>query len=188
GNWNPTEAERCYREALRLDPDDVIPRIDLAILLEHNARGQRYSKGARLEEAINLYREILKTSPNFAVQQNLVIALLFPARYEEAKHELKNWPSGEAQAALSTVVTALTESAARAIIETQTSFGDDRTRALNLVNAEVSLVQLRQYDRAHELMKAATRMASSRELQARVEMLGKLKRYEDVLSPPTDPR
>ena len=77
GNWNPAEAEKCYREAIKLDLDDVIPRMDLAILLEHNARGQRYGKGARLQEAVTLYREILKTSPNSSVQQNLVIALLF---------------------------------------------------------------------------------------------------------------
>jgi hypothetical protein len=37
-------------------------------------------------------------------------------------------------------------------------------------------------------MKAATRLASLRELQARVELLAKMKRYETVLYPETDPR
>lgn len=71
GNWNPIEAERCFREAIKLDPDDVIPRLDLAILLEHDNHGLRYAKGARLAESVALYLDAMKTSPLPMIPQNL---------------------------------------------------------------------------------------------------------------------
>jgi tetratricopeptide (TPR) repeat protein/transglutaminase-like putative cysteine protease len=187
GNWNPAEAERCYREAIKLDPDDVTPRIDLAILLEHNARGQQYGKGARLDEAVTLYREIMKTSPGSGVQRNLAIALLYAGRYQEAKDEAKKVPSAELQAVISTVVTAVSGGADRAIIEAQ-SYADDRATALNLAAASETLTELRQYDNALELMKAAARLVNIREFQARVELIGKIKHYESALYPQSDPR
>lgn len=47
GNWNAAEAEKCYREALKLEPDDFFAKINLAILLQYNSNGQLFAKGAR---------------------------------------------------------------------------------------------------------------------------------------------
>ena len=187
GNWNAAEAEKCYREAIRLDTEDIIPRVDLAILLEHNQQGQRYGKGSRMEEAITLYREVLKGSPNPTLQQNLVVALLYAGRYAEAKEEGKKLP-GETAAVLPVVITALSEGAARAIVDVQTSYLDARSRGAILLNAAQTLLQARQYDRANELLKAASRTFNFGDLNNRTEMLSKLKRYEDALFPREDPR
>jgi tetratricopeptide (TPR) repeat protein len=188
GNWNPEEAEKCYREALKLDADDSVPKVDLAILLETNARGQRYGKGARLNDAVSLYREVLKTTPDSGVEQNLAVTLLYAGRYAEAKEELKKLQGTQLQTALSTVLTAITDSSARAIIDSQARVPDERARVMNLVNSSQVLTELRRYDRALDLMKAAIRLASVHELQARAELLGKMKRYETALYPETDPR
>ena len=76
GNWNANEAEKFYREALKLDPDDFMAKVNLAILLQYNPKGQLFGDGARLAETIQLYREILKTNPNPVLEQNLAMWLL----------------------------------------------------------------------------------------------------------------
>ena len=187
GGWNAGEAEKCYREALKVDPDDFLSKVNLAILLQYNSKGLLYGKGARLEEAGALYREILKTFPDPGIQQNLTVALLYSGRYAEAKAEIKKLPATELQTVLSTVLTALTDNSARAIIDSKTLIPDERARAMILVNSGVTLVQLRQYERALDLFKAAARISNSHEIQARVDYLGRMKRYEDLLVPENDP-
>lgn len=187
GNWNASEAEKCYREALKLDPDDFISKVNLAILLQYNAKGQLFGEGARFPEAIQLYREITKTMPNPAVQQNLVVSLLYAQRYPEAKVEVKKLPATEFATVFSTVLTALTDNSARAIIDSQTSVPDERTRRMILVSSSQFLEQLRRYDRALDLLKAATRLASGDNLQSHLDSLLRMKRHEQALVAETDP-
>ena len=187
GNWNRSEAERCYREALKLDPDDLISLIDLAILLEHNASGQRFGKGAQFDEAVSLYRQVLALLPGSELRENLALALLMSRRYAEAREETKKLPEGDVQAVLFLVHTALTESAARAIIESQSQVPDNRVRAIRLIRAAYLLVPLREYVGANDLIKAASRLLNS-PLGKQFEVLEKVKRYEDLLVARSDPR
>jgi tetratricopeptide (TPR) repeat protein len=188
GNWNSSEAEKCFREAIKLDGNDFIPRWELAILLEVDAHGQRYGKGARLDEAIEQYREILKTNPIADVAQSIAVDLLYAGRYTEAKEELKKLQGADFQATLSTVLTAITDSSARAIIDSRARIPDERARAANLVNASGVLAGLRQYDRAYDLLKAAGRSGGAGDLQSRMDQLLKMRRYETALYPENDPR
>ncbi|HYK89483.1 MAG TPA: hypothetical protein VE398_11980, partial [Acidobacteriota bacterium] len=88
----------------------------------------------------------------------------------------------------SLILTALSDGAARAVVEAQSSFPDGNNRAQYLVGAAQVLIQLREYERALELTKAAARAVNIPGIQARLELLGKVKRSEQVLLPPTDPR
>ena len=188
GNWNSSEAEKCFREAIKLDGNDFMPRWELAILLEVDAHGQRYGKGARFDEAIEQYREILKTNPIADVAQSIAMDLLYAGRYTEAKEELKKLQGADFQATLSTALTAITDSSARAIIDSRARIPDERARAANLVNASGVLAGLRQYDRARDLLKAAGRSGSVGDLQSRMDQLLKMKRYDTALYPENDPR
>jgi tetratricopeptide (TPR) repeat protein len=187
GDWNAAEAEKCYREALKLDPDDFMAKINLAILLQYDANGLMYGKGSRLDESVQLYREILKTMPNPGVQQNVAVALLYAGHYAEAKEEVTKLPDTELHYVLLAVLTALTDNSARAIIDSQTRIPDQRARVAILVGAGQTLGQLRQYDRALDLLKAAARLSNSHELQAQLDFLARMKRYDQSLVPETDP-
>lgn len=187
GNWNANEAEKFYREALKLDPDDFMAKVNLAILLQYNSKGQLFGDGARLAETIQLYREILKTNPNPVLEQNLAISFLYAGRYAEAKEEIKKLSPTEFVSVLSTVLTALTDNSARAIIDSQTSVPDQRMRRTILVNASQFLEQLRRYDRAGDLLKAASRLANGGDAQTHLDFLSKMKRHELALVPETDP-
>ncbi len=188
GNWNSSEAEKCFREAIKLDGNDFMPRWELAILLEVDAHGQRYGKGARFDEAIEQYRQILKTNAIADVAQSIAVDLLYAGRYTEAKEELKKLQGADFQATLSTVLTAITDSSARAIIDSRARIPDERARAANLVNASGVLAGLRQYDRAYDLLKAAGRSGGGGDLQSRMDQMLKMKRYDTALYPENDPR
>lgn len=188
GDWNRAEAERCYREAIRLDPADMVARVDLAILLEHNARGRRYGSGAQLDEAISLYREVLKEVPEPQIQINLVMALVRARQYPEAKEAIKRVPDGELHAVLLLTVTALSEGPARAIIASQTAAPDNQSRAVALARAGQTLIQFREYAQGIDLLKAAARLRNVAQAERGIENLSKMKRYEGVLLPPSDPR
>jgi tetratricopeptide (TPR) repeat protein len=187
GNWDAAEAESCYRRAVAADPEDAIAKADLAILLEHNRQGHRYGKGARLDEAITLYREVLKKYPSPELQQNLALALLYAGHVDNAKEEAQKAGS-ERRTILQSVIIALKQGPAKAIVDAQTAEPEPRARALHLLNVSVTLMQLRRYDIANAVMTAAARLANSVQFQNRVEVLRKLKRYEDVLLPASDPR
>ena len=188
GNWNRELTEKALREALKLDADDLIAQFNLASLLEHNAEGQLYGEGARLDEAIATYRSALKAGPNPGIEQRLAVALLFAGRYTEVKEAAAKSQASNLEAILPAVITATSQGPARAIIAIQAEEPDNRTRMEILVAASQFLVELRRYDSALELSKAAARLADTPELKVRVSGLEKMKRYQDALYPATDPR
>lgn len=187
-NWNLDQSEKSFREALKLDPEDVIAKTDLAIVLEMDADGARYGSAASLDEAIKLYREVEKTNPAAGVTQNLLLDLLFAGHYAEAREELKKMQGETIQAAFSTALTAITENSARAIIDSQSYSPDERMRFVTLLQASQLLMELRHYSQAYDLVKAASRLQSANEVQARMDMLLKMKRYDTNLYPESDPR
>ncbi len=188
GNWNLDEAEKSFREALKLEPDDIVAKVDLAILLETDTDGMRYSSRAKLDESIKLYREVEKINPAAGITQNLLLDLIFAGHYAEAREELKKMQGEAIQSAFSTVLTAITENSARAIVDSQSNSPDERMRFVTLVQASELLMELRQYSQAYDLLKAASRLQSANEVQGRMDMLLKMKRYDTNLYSENDPR
>ena len=184
GNWNAGEAEKAYSKAIEAAPDNIVPQIDLAILHEHNADGDRYGKGANLNRAIEIYRSALTKGPNPVVQHSLMIALIYAGRYAEAEKELKALPVS----ALNLLLAALASGASQALLDAQNLFLDPVTRASNLSSAAVLLVQMRRYDLATELFKAAKRISSSPELDTRLASLSRIKPFDQMRFTSDDPR
>ncbi len=187
GNWSRSEAEKCYRQALAIDPDDHIAAGDLAILLEHSKTGVRYGAGSNLAEAIELYRGVQKKQPIPQLQESLELDLLYSGQVDAAKEHLKNC-SAEAQATFGPVITALQEGAAKSIISVQASYPDVAVRQLRLLTTAVALVRMRRYDVARPILAAAARLRNDAGSQALLDMMGRIKRYEDTLLPESDPR
>ena len=187
GNWNLAEAEKCYRKAIALDARNVNIRLALATLLEHNLQGLRYGKGARLEEAAAVYRQILADAPDTSLHHNLTLVLLFLGRYQEARDEAKKVADLFRNREILTAATALTDGPARAITEARGNYSDDPAQSRTLVIASSILGRLRRYDLSDEMLKAAARISNSPELQARLDLVSRLKRVEDAQLPVTDP-
>lgn len=187
GNWNRLQAEAAFRKALSIEPDDPIAQIDLAVLLEHNNKGVRYGEGARLGEAIDLYRQSAKqiASPEF--QKNLIAALFRANRLDEAQEEAKK-SSADVQLNMSGIMISLREGVASAILKIQGQVADPTERARYLASVGFSLLQIRRYDLAIPLLRAAARVSDAPGAQDQVERIAQMKRWEDAPFPLSDPR
>ncbi|MGJ5816128.1 DUF3857 domain-containing protein [Paludibaculum fermentans] len=188
GNWNPSAAEESHRKAIETAEDKLVPQIDLAIVLEHNADGERYGPGARVAEAVQLYRTALEKGPNAVIHQNLVIALIYSGKYPEAGAEIKSLPSGGLKPTLSIMQSALAHGSDRALLDAQNELPDSAARSTAIAGAAASLSLLRRYDLATELLKAARRINNSPELETRLSTTARLKRYDENRYPHDDPR
>ena len=187
GDWNAQEAEKALRKAIEIDPESQA-RADLAILLEHNAQGWRYGTGARIEEAIEMYRDLIKTSPGQTMLDvNLAIALVKSGKFDEAKSVLKKLSSEQAQLLIDSI-TAIEEGPARVAIKSQAAYPDPRQRAIHLASVSQTLVQIRHYEEATVIMSAAARLLGAADVQTRAELLGKLKPWKDCMLSEDDPR
>lgn len=188
GDWNPVEAEKVLRKAIELDQSDLEPQMELAIVLEHNSAGERYSGGARLTESVTLYRQLLIKGPNPVIMQNLVVALMHLGRYREAQEELDSLAGQAAHPVFSIALTALTDSPDAAIIKSQNAPADEAVRAQQLAAAAITLAELREYNAAHPLLEAAQRIGYTQVFLQNVAQFTRCKRYEKVLLPDDDPQ
>ena len=188
GNWNVSEAEKAQRQAIAVAADDLVPQTDLAILQEHSPDGVRYADSAHLKDAIDTYRGALKKSPNTFIQQNLVIALLYAGRYEEVAAELNTLSAGPLKPILSLIAAGLTSGAERAILDSQSDNPDPSARYAALVNAGITMVQMRKYELATEFFQAARRITAKSDLETRLASVSRMKRFDQLQFPPDDPR
>ena len=165
-------------------------RLNLAILLEHDAKGNRYGKTSRLEEVIEEYKTILDkidpTSPQF---NNLPITLMKAGQFEELKEFVKKHGPSPTLNALKLVAIAATEGSEAAINEARKSLPGEETRPDLLQSAGTMLVQIRRYPEAAALLTAGARGdPNSAEILARAAMIGKIKRREETPALGHDPR
>ncbi len=188
--WDPPAAEAAYRKAIELDKEDLLSRANLAILLEHNAYGDRYGKGAKLADAIQEYQAAADKLASVAgLEDNLPIALLRAERYPELRDWLKTAPSNATRRALSVAALARIEGPAAALQEARKLITEEKGRATMLVNAGDMLMRVRRYPEAAELLAAGAVGSSNPAAQlARVDLIRRTRRFEEVPLPENDPR
>lgn len=188
GDWNPAEAEKALRKAMELDAKDMEAESELAILLEYDKTGERYTKAARMAESVSIYQQILKKAPNPAVSQNMAITLMHMGRYREAQEELQKAAQQQAYPVLTIALIALIDGPEKAIISNQNLFPDSGTRTQNLAQAGLILNQLRNYATGTELWRAAQRLSNNPQLEQMLRFYGAAKPYETQLDPSDDPK
>src|SRR5262249_26992419 len=110
-------AVAAYRKAKALDGDDHETRADLAILLEHDADGERYSRRAKLGEAIAEYQSLRKEKEETGFDANLMMALLWAGRFSELKQLAKSLPQEPTRNAALLAAVAAAEGEKRALYE-----------------------------------------------------------------------
>ena len=187
GDWNRSEALKALRKAVELDPDDTIANADLAILLEFNDRGERYAKGNNEPEAIALYRKMLNKQPNAVLESNLTAGLLYNGQLDEASAEARKCQENQ-RILFQAVIQAVQRGAGPAIVGLQAEVVDPTVRAQFLTNLAFTLIHLRRYPDALTFLQAATRATTIPQATGLIQLISRLKRYEDATLPDTDPR
>jgi len=171
----------AYRKAKELDPQDWLARGDLAILLEHDENGTRYAPTADLAAAIDEYRALRKDLDQHALDDNLLVALLWAGRYSELKDLLAELGTTESRSTLRLVAAAVTDGADAAAREAERRFADGGRRQQALADAASTLIQMRRYPEAAALLERASRQSvNAAAVLAQVELLRKTRRHEDL--------
>ncbi len=183
-------AEAAYRKAIALDPEQKSYVANLAILLEHNQYAQRYGPGARVDEAIRLYRQLSTEELDQAgVLNNLPVALLRAGRFGE----LEQWTAGqrttESILQLRVLALALTRGPAAAVAEANRIISDEKARSRALEAVCGDLVRLRRYADAAALLEAASRgREDAPALLGRAGFIKGIRPYDPASYEEDDPR
>ena len=177
-----------YRTAKALDPDDFLARGDLAILLEFDEEGQRYSRKADMAAAVEEYRAIRKDLKRNDLDDNLMTCLFRSERWKELKESALSPGSSESRNEYLILAIAGQEGARAAVKEAQRLVPDPATRRKTLETVASSLIIVRRYRDAAELLdEAAGGAANTVSLRARSRLLREVRRFETVSLPEDAP-
>ena len=184
----------AYRKARELDPLNADIVADLAVLLEHDLNGVRYSAKANLDEAIAEYqvrRKLLSDqearSDDYA--NNLYYALLYAKRYPELRDTLRQAGPSLTQRALLITTVAAERGGAAAIEASRTLVSSEQDRRSALASAGNILTRLREYQSAADLIEASTRGQTTTAANTqRIALLRKTQRVDARAIFPADPR
>jgi hypothetical protein len=146
-----------YEQARQLDPSNTLYVRNLAIIDEYNAKLVRYGPGAKLDQAVTLYRSMGKDLEAQGYLQNLYLDLLYLGRYREVLTGLENSASTDALRALFVAASAAADdpSAAQREAARLAPAAEDRRKVLS--NAAQCLLSIRRYPQSAELMIAGAR-------------------------------
>jgi len=184
----------AYRKALQIEPKNADIAADLAVLLEHDASGVRYSPEADVGEAISIYLARRAQLGEDAVRgddyaNNLYYALLYSRRFAELRETLRAAKPSLPQRALMITALAAEKGGAAAIEASRTLVNSESDRRSALASAGNILTRLREYQAAADLIEASSRGQTTTAAQTqRIALLRKTRRMDGREIAPTDPR
>lgn len=171
---------KAYERCLELDSSNQTVRWNLAIALEHDKYGNRYSPKAKLDRAMDVYREMLRapnTPPDAA--SNLAFCLYFSDRLDDLAKLIEEHDTVAPSLQLAAV--AVRDGVAAAKLKAE-AITDGRQQELQqLLAAGTVLERGRHYQLAGELCnQVATIMAEPGRLRNASATLSRLKRIETL--------
>jgi tetratricopeptide (TPR) repeat protein/transglutaminase-like putative cysteine protease len=178
-------AVAAQRRAAELDPT-AGTRARLAFLLEHDAQCERLGEGARLDEAIAVYRAIHDELKSTEYDEDYLEALVAGGRFQEALALARATQGGQRRDAALVAAAAALEGPDAAARETERLSPDARGQALQ--GALRALLRARRYPAVAALLRAASAGApTSAALQAQAASFERIRRHEEVPLDPKDP-
>jgi len=143
-----------YAEAAKLEPDETLYTVNQAIIAEYGDNFVRYSKGARLDDALAIYAKIEKELKGGNWENNSAYDLLRLGRFKELKESTKASTLSKQRKALFIAAVAAVDGVPAAFREAArvAQAAEDRREVLSL--ASQMLITGRRYAEAAELMTA----------------------------------
>src|SRR5439155_3023549 len=140
-------AVAAYRKALTLDPKDKETRANLALLLEYDADGTRYSEKANLKKAVAQLHELKKVDEEYSrtYDDNVLYDLWYADDYKGVLDYAVTLPTSEVRKGLTLAAIALQEGTDAALKRSLEITTDNQERSKVLVTAGAVLVHLRKY-------------------------------------------
>ncbi|MCG8651768.1 MAG: hypothetical protein MI861_18150, partial [Pirellulales bacterium] len=168
------------RRVLELDQDNLLARYNLAVLLEHDDLGGRYSSEKDMRQAAGIYGQILKTQQIEWVVMNYGALMLNLGDVTGLRRLYAAYPN-RLDMALYLATAELHRNGVRAssrVISRASAIHDNNVL---LANVALRIRALRRYDLLHDFLKAHP------EAKGIPESIRSLQRYEDVKLDSSDP-
>jgi tetratricopeptide (TPR) repeat protein/transglutaminase-like putative cysteine protease len=184
-----TGAVVAYKKAIALDPKDKDIQADLALLLEYDAEGIRYSKNAPLKDAVEGLRNLKKLDERYELsyEDNVLYDLWYAGDYRGLLEYAATLPSSEVRKGLVVAATAVQEGSDAALKKSVAVTTDEQSRSKVLANASAMLVRARRYAEATAVLEEAARRENNENQARSLAILSKTKRYTDEKLDPANP-
>jgi tetratricopeptide (TPR) repeat protein len=181
----------AYRKAMALDPKDKETRANLALLLEYDPDGTRYSERARLKEAVVELHELKKLDEEYSrsYDDNVLYDLWYAHDYQGVLDYAATLPTSNVRKGLTLAAIALQQGTEAALKKSLEMTTDEQARGQALVTAGAVLVRVRKYaESAALLAEGAHGQSNESQLTRSAAVLGKTKPYEEISIEHADPR
>jgi tetratricopeptide (TPR) repeat protein len=146
----------AYKQAVMLDPKSNEYVANLAILLEYDADGVRYSERARLKEAVAQLAALKKLDEEYSrrYDDNVLYDLWYARDYEGMLEYAEGVPSSDVRKGLILAATAASLGSEAALKKSVEITTDDQARGKLLVTAGMLLARVRKYTETADLLSA----------------------------------
>jgi tetratricopeptide (TPR) repeat protein len=184
-------AVAAYRKALALDPKDKETRANLALLLEYDADGTRYSEKANLKEAVTQLHQLKKVDEEYSrsYDDNVLYDLWYAHDYKGVLDYAVTLPTSEVRKGLTLAAITLQEGIDAALKRSLEITTDNQERSKALITAGAVLVRVRKYAEGTAMFSEGARGQSNEsQIMRSAAIYGKTKPYEDFKIDPSDPR
>ncbi len=177
----------AYRKAKELDTKEVQYRAGLAEVLEYGDDGSRWGHNARISDAIDELRALMKDLKENRAEGDLLLALANGGRFKELREAADAAKDPDERELGRIIALAATDGSAAALKEAS-SVGPDQRRKL-LGNAAQILMSIRLYPQAADLFEQASQGGSNAtQIAPLVELLRKTKKAETLTLSDADPK
>jgi tetratricopeptide (TPR) repeat protein len=176
----------ALRKAKQLDPSDAAVRARLADLLTYGDDIYKFGHNARVNEAIDEYKLLLKDLGKEAsrYQAPLMLALSHAGRWDEVKELVKTETDVRQRDLFRILSVMVTEGSAGGLRELG-AFDDTHRQDYGKVVAQ-TLIALRRYADAADIFEAATKGSTqAAEMLPIIQILRKARPYEKTLTEPS---
>jgi len=184
-----TGAVAAYKKAIAIDPKDKDTQADLALLLEYDADGARYTENAQLKGAVEVLRNLKKLDEEYerSYEDNVLYDLWYAGDYKGLLEYAATLPSSEVRKGLVVAATAIQDGSDAALKKSVSVTTDEQSRSKVLANASAVLVRARRYAEANAMLTEAARGGNNENQARNLAILSNTKRYTDVKLNPANP-
>ena len=184
-------AVAAYKKAVALDPKDTETRANLALLLEYDAEGNRYSESAPLKDAVDQLLELKKLDEDYSrtYDDNILYNLWYARDYQRMLDLAKTLPTSDVRKGLTLAAIALLEGSDAALKKSVEITTSNENRSHVLMNAGAVLLRVRKYPEAGAIFAAAAQgQANESQVARSAAIFAKTRPYSELQMDANDPR
>jgi transglutaminase-like putative cysteine protease/tetratricopeptide (TPR) repeat protein len=188
--WDRPTTIEAYRKAKELEPKNTDYRINLALALEYDAKGERYANDTNLKEAIAEYRELRKVDGADLndINDRLVYAMAYAGQFKELRAELRDLGTKPLYNAMRVLCAAALDGPEAGVkLAAQLSNGE-QGRSNALATAGTVAMRARMYPEATALLSAgAAGQENAGAMTNLANILKQTQKFEDIKFDEKDP-